>query len=144
MPRKVHFSTNVRPVNLPTKCKSAENVDAIAMGKGVTDEDALPQQLRFAFLKTLSSNVCHQTFSKLSTVRSILCANGETAGSGICGGDSGGPLITRKDGILIGIASFIRENCTQGEPQGFTNVYFHLDWIRKITHLNVPNCQSNV
>lgn len=123
---------------------STENVSAIAMGMGETGENALPKQLRFAFLNTLPLNVCHQTFDKLSTVRSIICAYDGVGGGSICGGDSGGPLVTRNDRTLIGIASFIRENCNQGEPQGFTNVLFFLDWISKITHLKVPKCQSNI
>jgi len=47
---------------------------------------------------------------------------------GICGGDSGGPIIN-SDGKLFGATSFSARNCEVG-PGCFSSVPFHRDWIR--------------
>jgi len=49
--------------------------------------------------------------------------------SGICKGDSGGPLILDED-ILIGVDSRGFSECVVGQPEVFTKVEPYLDWIK--------------
>ena len=62
----------------------------------------------------------------------VMCAGGR---QNICHGDSGGPLMTRKNGgrmVQVGITSFGRADCSilTETPAGFEKVSDHLQWIR--------------
>lgn len=97
-------------MKLPNECKSTENIDALTMGNGATSESiSISSKLNFAFLKTLSPSACHSTFPILSKRKSIICAQNTINDQSICRGDSGSPLVTRSDGILIGVSSFVHK-----------------------------------
>lgn len=57
---------------------------------------------------------------------STLCAFSGINGTGVCSGDSGGPLAFNNE--LIGITSwgFL---CARGLPDGFARVSEYIDWI---------------
>lgn len=66
-----------------------------------------------------------------SRSNSVLCVGGESADS--CQGDSGsGMLCTThsQERILLGITSFGRDCGLRGVPAIYTNVHYHLGWIR--------------
>lgn len=126
---------------MPSTCDSPDSVDVFAVGHGATHDDAgVSPQLHFARLKTLQSSTCRRALYIPSSVRSILCAYDGKTGQSVCSGDSGGPLVSRANGTLIGIAAFVINGCETGAPQGFTNVYSYLRWIKRVTNLNLPNC----
>ncbi|XP_055323662.1 trypsin-7-like [Sitodiplosis mosellana] len=107
LPRKVLFSEHIQPVKLPTACKSTlHNIDAFAMGHGITSDDASTcNELIFSFLKTLSPADCRDTFPVSSKHTTIICAQNAVKGQSVCRDDSGGPLVSRANGTLIGISS---------------------------------------
>jgi len=62
-----------------------------------------------------------------------VCAGGEL-GKDSCNGDSGGPLMARKDDLspwqIVGIVSFGTPQCARGAPAVFTRVTHYRQWIR--------------
>lgn len=111
LPQKIKFSKYIQPVPLPKVCKSTEGIDSLVMGNGATSNSnsLLDPELSFAFLTTISPSECEKTFPGISFLKSIICAQNAVNGQSICKGDSGGPLITRSDGILIGVSSFVHK-----------------------------------
>lgn len=55
-----------------------------------------------------------------------ICAYSGQRGTGICHGDSGGPLAYNN--TLIGITSW-GALCAKGKPDGFTRISTYVDWI---------------
>lgn len=74
---------------------------------------------------------CDKRFGDRIKSTNICCAGGTGRQSpvNICEGDFGGPLILRKEKMLIGIASFTTTNCALGEPNVFTNIMKYTYWI---------------
>ncbi|KAL3248799.1 hypothetical protein MRX96_056339 [Rhipicephalus microplus] len=67
----------------------------------------------------------------------MICAIGSTAS--VCDGDSGGPLTlqdNRGRSTLVGIVEGV-VSCSAGVPSVYTNVAFHLRWIKDM--LNNPS-----
>lgn len=106
--KKVQFSNEIRPVQLPTVCKTPENIIAYAIGNGVMNVgSSTSKPLKYAMLKTLPFKTCHKIFPVLRKRTSVFCAyNGENHQT-ICNKDIGGPLISSVDNKLIGISSFL-------------------------------------
>lgn len=63
----------------------------------------------------------------------VLCAGGGSTNT--CQGDSGGALMTRKNGRVYA-AALVSNGvpCDQGVPSVFERVAPHLDWIQKVTN----------
>ena len=69
---------------------------------------------------------------------SVMCID-VSDGTGVCSGDSGGPLNLQTEAdstgpyVQVGIASFVSSfGCEYtGLPHGFARVTFFLDWIRE-------------
>jgi len=80
---------------------------------------------------------CKSNFKFFKNIHSVrhLCAGGEI-GKDSCSGDSGGPLITRRDHegamFLRGIVSFGAKRCGErGVPGVYTNVFTYIKWIKE-------------
>jgi len=58
-------------------------------------------------------------------------------GSGMCNGDSGGPLACKKRDrwTLVGAASFVYGKCSTRKPSVYSSITYHRDWIRRHTGL---------
>lgn len=80
-------------------------------------------------LPKVSDNICKWTYGVSTETR--LCAGGNSAGRGICSGDSGGPLMCHNNQhwVLIGIASFTSASRPSQFPGAFTRVAAYTDWI---------------
>ena len=63
-------------------------------------------------------------------------------GTGVCSGDSGGPLNYREaDGSYkqIGVTSFVSSGgCENGLPHGFTRLTEFLGWVSDNTGIVIP------
>merc|ERR1712228_906025 len=59
--------------------------------------------------------------------------------TGICNGDSGGPIFRMKEGVaeIVGVTSFRLDECGNGWPGGFTSVGHFYDWIMKTIEFEV-------
>lgn len=110
LPVKVKFTQNIQPIDLPKTCDEPKNADVVAVGHGKTSDDSdVSLQLNYALLTTLPSNLCRKVFPILSGRKSVICAiSTEKDFQSVCGGDSGGPLITLSEPTLIGVSDFVR------------------------------------
>jgi len=73
---------------------------------------------------------------------SQVCATGSQDGSSICEGDSGGPLITRRDGVWeqAAIVSSGSSVCGGSKPSFFTLINRNvLDWVAANVDSKLPN-----
>lgn len=113
LPRQIGCSQHIRPVRMPTECKSTDNLQAIAMGNGKNDTKfPISPQLNFAFLTVLPKQKCFpqiispRVFDIIS--KFLICAEQNARDQTLSHGDSGSPLVeNNSDGTLIGIATFV-------------------------------------
>lgn len=139
LPTPVEFTDIIKPV--PLACESTSGMDVVAIGNGLTkDTDkTIAPTLQYTQLSTITMPECLLTYPILLFRKSVVCARGVQQRS-VCRGDSGGPLVTTDTGKLIGISSFVNlMGCEVGNPQGFTRVAAHLDWIKEVTGIT---CQK--
>jgi len=133
---------NIRPICLPSN--SRENYAgsrAIVAGWGVTGENERHSDVLLeANVTVISDTDCGRIYGDRHA--SVICA--KTTGAveddslqGTCGGDSGGPLITRRQGqtsyTLIGVASWVwaPNNCMREDyPGGFAEITHFLAWVK--------------
>lgn len=114
MPKRVRFTSNIKPARLPT-CSVEENVEVIATGTGIanaTSRQITPtdfKPLEFAVLKTLPFAVCQNAYRHSQWSDRFICAYDSVNHQSACQGDSGGPLVTRSDGILVGVSNFVSQ-----------------------------------
>ncbi|XP_001647783.2 chymotrypsin-2 [Aedes aegypti] len=91
----------------------------------------LSDKLQYARLRVIDQRRCQALLPNIGAWN--LCTF-IREGQGICGGDSGSPLVS--DRKVIGIASFgvghlPGEGCAAGYPDGFTRVSHFYNWIRE-------------
>lgn len=133
LPSPVKTSDVIKPV--PLACSSTSGMDVIAIGNGITkDTDkTIAPILQYTQLQTITMVECVLDFPVIIFRKSVICARGAQQRS-VCRGDSGGPLVTADTGALVGISSFVNFlGCEAGNPQGFTRVASHLEWIQEVT-----------
>lgn len=122
----------VRKIEI-SKSYIEDGTEATITGWGGTLQSGGPlsDRLQYARLKVIGERRCKTLLANIGDW--ILCTFTKE-GQGICGGDSGSPLVS--DGKLIGIASFgvgflPGEGCAAGLPDGFARVSHFYDWIRE-------------
>jgi len=79
-------------------------VPVIAAGWGNTEAGENSQIPKHVRLETIYRNTCQQQVTQIIT-ENMICTNGWA--SGICSGDSGGPLMDMGTKKVIGVASFV-------------------------------------
>uniref|UniRef100_A0A2H1VZM4 SFRICE_000209 n=1 Tax=Spodoptera frugiperda TaxID=7108 RepID=A0A2H1VZM4_SPOFR len=136
---KVNFSLQIQPIILPSGSELNSNFvgsTALASGYGITrdgDSVNLLQTISSVNLQVISNSECGNSYGHVIQ-NHHLCTSG-AGGVGICGGDTGGPLVTTFNNrrILIGIGSFTATaGCQAGLPSGFSRVTSFVPWIHTI------------
>lgn len=99
-------------MKLPNSCNSSvDDLDVIAIGHGRTSNNGgISMPLNYVQMKTIPLKNCSFSFPVFKDHDSFVCVNGDNENGNyqsICTGDSGGPLITKSDETLIGVANFI-------------------------------------
>lgn len=109
MPRKIAFSIFVQPVRFTSNCYLQTDIDVIAVGHGKTsDKSDVSIQLKYANLRLIPLKDCARLYPDKIVSDLYICAKSSSNDyQSTCGGDSGGPLITKSDKKLIGISAFI-------------------------------------
>ncbi|XP_062604497.1 trypsin-2-like [Saccostrea cucullata] len=109
-----------------------DGTECTAQGWGCTRRGGPPSnQARTVDLPIYDSDSCSEGFD----LRYNFCAGYFNRNKGICPGDSGGPLLCRRDGNLIqvGLASLANVRDPGNYPAIYVRVSTYLDWIRSYT-----------
>jgi secreted trypsin-like serine protease len=110
------------------------NFFAAGWGKNGTGKHDETKCLLETSLRKKPLSACH--LADKTPKHLVLCAGG--GGSNTCRGDSGGALMSRKDGHVYAVAVVSNgPPCDQGKPGIFEKVAPHLLWIQKTTNNEV-------
>lgn len=135
----VNYTETVQPVKLPSESFVNENIDVIAMGHGYlqSNKKEIQSNLHSTHMRTIRRDQCRRHYPSLTFRKSVICAE-SNQGCSTCVGDFGGPLVRSNDQVLVGIASFTKdENCDSKHPQGFTDILTYGDYISKVTGMKL-------
>ncbi|KAG7301986.1 hypothetical protein JYU34_013435 [Plutella xylostella] len=147
LPTRVTFNANIAPVDLPFTTDITEQfagVTATAIGYGkTTDLESLTLQTfrREVSLQVMAQPQCITAWAAGTIQDYNLCTAGRSLQStnvGVCGGDSGGPLTTVRNGrrVLIGVISFAAaQQCHSGFASGYSRTTSFYQFI--LEHLLV-------
>jgi secreted trypsin-like serine protease len=113
-------------------------MSAFVEGWGRTSDSssATSPVLRFTSNRVKENGDCFDIFGDF-VIDSTLCTATRSTGSGICNGDSGGPLTVRREGklVLIGVVSYgALAGCQLGYPTGFARMTYFASWINEVTN----------
>jgi len=110
---------------------------ATAVGLGGTRDDvgisAFPSDLQELQVMIYEDSYCSQVLPEYDSYgwlyhhydsESMMCMS-----TGVCFGDSGGPLFSAS-GEILGIASFLVGGCQSGQPSFYTRVSHYDEWIQ--------------
>lgn len=139
------ITENVQSITLPQDFGDYSDAPAyqiFGLGQTSNKVGSTPDYLRWAEVKPLTDSECADLITGFHSQES-LCANGfeDREYSGVCLGDSGGPL-TYIDGNgmyqQIGIVSYGSSDCEQTSfPSVFTEVLNYTTWIEQQTSSGV-------
>lgn len=113
-----------------------------ASGFGLTEYNTLSDDLLMTDLKVMSNQECQKAMtggSSITVTKDTICANSKDF-SGICSGDSGGPLTTEVGGkkYLVGVSSWSNgKGCCISKKSGFVRVTNYRKWIENKLGRNV-------
>lgn len=137
----IMIDANVKLATLPTlssRIESYAGKKLTPVGFGFEESGQLSQFLRYTTLKGQSDATCNAWFTGIPN---LICAK-SSDDSGICPGDSGGPLIYKKRviGVNVLISSTVveQENPAAicfGAKDAFTRVDKYLEWIQQYVNL---------
>eukprot|EP00397_Hematodinium_sp_SG-2012_P022283 GEMP01023075.1.p1 GENE.GEMP01023075.1~~GEMP01023075.1.p1 ORF type:complete len:431 (+),score=58.36 GEMP01023075.1:112-1404(+) len=133
-----NFNAHVRKARLPSR-NDVTNAQAFELtgwgttkGYGIQKYTSPQSHLPYVLQKaTVTLTHC------LQKVEDQFCAGGQDDGwRDSCSGDSGGPLVVKGTDIVVGIVSHSGRKrgtdlCYSVRGTGYTNVYYHLESIRK-------------
>ncbi|OXA40939.1 trypsin-1 [Folsomia candida] len=141
------FTDHILPIALPQKTNAETKKPSRSMlsGWGVPQSGGLPSNdLQYVVLEPISDEKCQLLHPEMTIRETMLCAQYTPNGNNTCLADSGGPLVSMKDGNLVGIASY-EFGC--GYPERavvFTEVAHYVDWIlaKKSATETISGCRT--
>lgn len=136
LPTAVEFTKSIQKIELPSKEElqnsfTGDLATVSGWGRFSDDNSWVSDVLRFTVNEVKSNSECNAIFGDF-VIDSTLCTITRSTRSGICHGDSGGPLTVTKDGkpILIGVVSFVAlAGCQFDYPTGFARITYFYEWI---------------
>uniref|UniRef100_A0A1I8M570 Uncharacterized protein n=1 Tax=Musca domestica TaxID=7370 RepID=A0A1I8M570_MUSDO len=102
-------------------------------GWGLTEKNLYATKLRSVEVPIVSRSECSEHYGAENLIDGMLCAGYMNGGRDACSADSGGPLVCNDK--LVGIVSFGVGCAMPGYPGIYTDVAYHIDWIRNKTGL---------
>ncbi|XP_040150899.1 chymotrypsin-2-like [Anopheles arabiensis] len=129
------FNEHTQPIGLAsTNLISATGASISGWGRSNTMDSGAAEvldNLQYMNVNILTMEECRAERPGSGNIfDSVICVS-SPFGQGACSGDSGGPLIY--DGMLHGIASFVRVPCATEVSDVYERVYSHLSWIASVT-----------
>ena len=142
---KIDFKkSTLRPVCLPN-FDETDNLFAYGFGKqnkrmgSYSFDLSEGERMHEVQLDRISDEKCKRFFPPGTFDETLtMCTLNEGTKNGICNGDEGDPLSSRKDGRVyqVGIATRVHSTCLMNNevfPTGFEKIGVHLPWIRENT-----------
>lgn len=123
------FNPTIMQICIPSLNLKFPTIMEVA-GWGQTEATNLSMQLRYTTIQVRSKNHCEKWWRGVYEAKTKICAGMET---GVCHGDLGSSLISRKFGayFLEGIFSVTHTKCgLPALPAIFTKVRHYLSWIK--------------
>lgn len=142
IPTPIVFNEAIQAIRLPAASQfytDFVNQHSTVSGWGNTGPGTSTERLlRWVYMRIITNAQCRQVFSATAVADHVVCALGYVSPSnqGVCGGDSGGPLIVFENGIptQIGIVSFgASSGCNIGLPSGYIRTSQFTSWIYTVT-----------
>ncbi|MEE6481445.1 hypothetical protein FKM82_012869 [Ascaphus truei] len=134
--RPAILNANVNIIKLPNYgCTIPEKTTCVVYGWGHTGTNNYDGQLQQANLLIVENEKCNEHHKgKININESEICARGETAHTGPCEQDYGGPLVCEenKTNLVQGVIIPGRGCALQNRPNIFVRVAFYAKWIHKI------------
>ncbi|XP_051170628.1 uncharacterized protein LOC127287634 [Leptopilina boulardi] len=122
----LEFSSNVKPISLPTYDIREADTSVVASGWGrLKVNGVVPIQLQYLNSKIFDHGKCKK-FNLLVSETNICTFTKK--GEGLCNGDSGGPIVAGE--YQVGIVSW-GNPCAKGSPDVHTRVFSYVDWINE-------------
>lgn len=143
LPSPFTFDDYVQPIPLPLRSHvpySFEGEKVIISGWGLTSDAATSTSniLQFVEMTVENQEVCVSNFNDEMVTEKNICVNSDGGTKGGCHADSGGPMVSKCNGRLLGVYSVVDFNgCETEKPHVYMRVANYLDWIKEITGLNV-------
>jgi len=134
----VTFTDKIQPIRLPqisTSYSSYSGSIATTTGWCRTSATAsgVINKLQYGDLTIISNVQCAAALGTSIVGSDQICAETPNCIS-TCNTDTGGPLVEKSEGVLIGLAIFrAAAGCEKGIPFGFTRITSNLDWIYATT-----------
>ncbi|XP_037719205.1 serine protease 1 [Drosophila subpulchrella] len=126
----VGFTNLINKVALPKFSQQRERFEnwwCVACGWGGLGNGKLADWLQCMDVQIISNSECERSYGSVASTD--MCTRAAD-GKSVCGGDSGGALVTHDNAIQVGVIVFASSGCKSG-PSGYTRVADHLDWIRE-------------
>jgi secreted trypsin-like serine protease len=141
LPNAVEFTRAIQPINLPTTEMMKESFEGeiatvSGWGRFSDSSNSISDVLRYTQNEIKGNSECFVIFGDF-VIDSTLCTITKNTQSGICNGDSGGPLTLEKNGqrYLVGVVSFVAlAGCQLNYPTGYARVTSFYSWIK--TNMN--------
>jgi len=142
--QKIQMSPAVQPICLASGTSDYADRTATAMGWGITAygygrpgvQQEFPDYLQKIQFPVLSPSKCTQLSGHSSDGHpgKICVYDDQNAERGICGGDSGSPLVVSENGryVQIGIDSYIYGSCGDNRPIVYSRVSYFIDFIQGV------------
>lgn len=135
--KKLQFNNRIKPICLGIDALENEWTSFQGYGNKNADSESFSNRLNEANLKVRPSSDCKRTYGKMYRPEHLCAQNGTT---GACSGDSGGPLLRKKNGrtYMIGITSW-GGHCDgfPNKPIVFTRAKSYLKWMQNVTKSNL-------
>lgn len=140
MPASLTDHVNVGYISLPTEDEAKTNLtgrDIVISGYGlISDETKIDLIMHHTTVKLTSNDVCKNVDfnpGRYNVTDSSLCID-TTGGKSPCG-DLGGPMTIEigSKKVLVGIIGLEPFPCTVGYPVIADSVFYHREWIEKIS-----------
>ncbi|KAH9893773.1 serine endopeptidase [Xylariomycetidae sp. FL2044] len=100
-------------------------------GWGTLNENSnsLPANLMKVDVPVISRTECRQQYGTSAVTNNMFCAGYDAGGKDSCSGDSGGPIINKSSGVLVGLVSWGQGCAEAGYAGVYANVGALLTWI---------------
>lgn len=129
--RNIRFHSRVQPIPLSSEVVPDGAFPLIKAGWGSIDgtRENIPDKMQYLYATNLGRDKCEEYYQGNPWYfQSQLCAV-TPAGFGHCWGDSGGPVTY--GGKLVGLMSWVDEECSTESPDMSASVPYFYDWIQR-------------